>query len=134
LIYFSEQNELYDQFLELIKTNRWIENDILIPCVEKSLVRLCARYLYLEKRRRVALDPVANFHLKNGATLWRVNWLADLSPRGLSNSCGMMVNYRYYLENLEQNSTNYLENHIVNADEGIMLLAGQAQKVKESNY
>ncbi len=118
--------------MELIKTNRWIENDLLVPCVEMPLLRLCAQYLYTEKRRRVALDPVANFHLKNGATLWRINWLADTSPRGLSNSCGMMVNYRYYLENLERNSSNYLENHTVDADESVVLLAGQALKVKES--
>jgi hypothetical protein len=37
---------------------------------------------------------VANFHLRNGATLWRLNWLADPSPRGMANSCGIMVNYR----------------------------------------
>ena len=57
-------------------------------------MRLCAKYLYLEKRRNFALDPVANFHLRNGAAMWRLNWWADLSPRGLTNSCGIMVNYR----------------------------------------
>jgi len=36
----------------------------------------------------------ANFHLKNGAVMWRLNWLADVSPRGVANSCGMMINYR----------------------------------------
>ena len=46
--------------------------------------RLCAQYLYSEKRRKGAVDSVANFHLRNGATLWRINWLADLSPRGLT--------------------------------------------------
>jgi hypothetical protein len=38
---------------------------------------------------------VANFHLRNGAVMWRLNWQADLSARGLGNSCGIMVNYRY---------------------------------------
>jgi len=38
---------------------------------------------------------VANFHLRNGAVMWRLNWQADLSVRGLANSCGIMVNYRY---------------------------------------
>ena len=52
------------------------------------------RYLYQEKRRNQALDSVANFHLRNGATLWRLNWLADPSLRGMANSCGIMVNYR----------------------------------------
>ena len=55
--------------------------DLKVPPV---FCRLCAQYLYLEKRRKGALDSVANFHLRNGATLWRLNWLADLSPRGLT--------------------------------------------------
>ena len=57
------------------------------------LMRLAARYLVQERRRRLALDPVANFHLRNGAAVWRLNWRADLSRRGLSSSHGIMVNY-----------------------------------------
>lgn len=46
--------------------------------------------------------------------MWRLNWLADISSRGISNSCGMMINYRYFLENTEDNSQTYLnEKHIV---------------------
>lgn len=46
--------------------------------------------------------------------MWRLNWLADLTPRGLSNSCGIMVNYRYYWDNAENNSQLYREEkHIV---------------------
>lgn len=37
-------------------------------------MRLAAHYLVGERRRRLALDPVANFHLRNGAQLWRLNW------------------------------------------------------------
>eukprot|EP00775_Hariotina_reticulata_P008578 gene8578-8760_t len=43
-----------------------------------------------QKRRRFALDPVAHFHLKNGAWLWRINCRADLSAAGLDRSCGLM--------------------------------------------
>jgi malonyl-CoA decarboxylase len=57
-------------------------------------MRLAARYLAVERRRGQALDPVANFHLRNGAWMWRLNWAADLSARGMKNSCGIMVNYR----------------------------------------
>lgn len=39
---------------------------------------------------------IANFHLRNGAMMWRLNWAADLSPRGLKNSFGLMMNYRYF--------------------------------------
>ena len=41
--------------------------------------------------------------------LWRLNWLADASPRGLSVACGFMVNYRYYLDETERNSKEYLQ-------------------------
>lgn len=53
------------------------------------------------------MDPVAHFHLHNGASIWRVNWMADTSPVGLRNSYGMMVNYRYNLDNIGRNSDAY---------------------------
>ena len=81
------------------------------------------RYLYLEKHRGFALDPVANFHLRNGAVLWRLNWKGDVSDRGMANSCGIMVNYRYFLEELEANSTAYLEEQTVRAGEQVTHLA-----------
>lgn len=40
------------------------------------------------------MRSTANFHLRNGAMMWRINWMADPSPRGVANSCGIMVNYR----------------------------------------
>ncbi|GBF91536.1 hypothetical protein Rsub_04276 [Raphidocelis subcapitata] len=61
------------------------------------LLRLAARYLLREKGRggRAALDPVAHFHLSNGATLERINFGADASPDGLASSLGLMVNWCY---------------------------------------
>ena len=48
-------------------------------------------------------DPVARFHLGNGASLEKVNFLGDISPNGLSSSGGIMVNYLYNLDKLEEN-------------------------------
>ena len=62
---------------------------------EPRLLRLCARYLLHEKQGRQPLDPVARFHLRNGARLERINWMGDPSPSGLAQSAGMMVNYVY---------------------------------------
>ncbi len=59
------------------------------------VLRLCARYLLHEKRGRQPLDPVARFHLRNGARLERLNWMADPSASGLAQSGGVMVNYVY---------------------------------------
>lgn len=79
----------------------------LSQAMKTPLSALCARYLSLVKRRGQAMDPVAHFHLHNGASIWRVNWMADTSPLGLRNSYGMMVNYRYNLDNIGRNSDAY---------------------------
>ena len=56
-----------------------------------------------------------NFHIRNGACMWRLNWLADLSTRGMGNSFGLMVNYRYVLEDVDKNNQQYLLNGTVAA-------------------
>lgn len=50
---------------------------------------------------------LANFHLTNGATLYRLNWMADQSDKGLQQSLGFMVNYRYFLDSVDANSSAY---------------------------
>ena len=62
---------------------------------EWRLLALCAHYLLHEKRGPHPIDPVARFHLRNGARLERINWMGDPSPSGLAQSAGMMVNYVY---------------------------------------
>jgi len=72
------------------------------------LIRLCARYLLNERRPSGrALDPVAHFHLSNGARVERLNWLGDTSPKGLQQSAGIMVNYLYRLSEIEANHEAY---------------------------
>ncbi|MNE68331.1 Malonyl-CoA decarboxylase (MCD) [compost metagenome] len=53
------------------------------------------------------LDPVARFHLGNGARLERLNWRGDLSATGLRQAAGLMVNYRYELRQIEKNHEAY---------------------------
>lgn len=65
-------------------------------------LRLAARYL-VNMHNGQPLDPVARFHLGNGARIEHVNWAADLSVRGLAQSCGMMVNYVYEPSQLDDN-------------------------------
>jgi malonyl-CoA decarboxylase len=72
------------------------------------LIRLCARYLLHERTPSGrALDPVAHFHLSNGARVERLNWLGDTSPKGLQQSAGIMVNYLYRLSEIEANHEAY---------------------------
>jgi malonyl-CoA decarboxylase len=75
------------------------------------LTRLCARYLLLEEapgRPGRALDPVAHFHLSNGARIERINWRGDISDNGLRQSFGLMVNYLYDPARIEENHEAYV--------------------------
>jgi malonyl-CoA decarboxylase len=60
-----------------------------------------------------AQDPVARFHLNNGAKLERINWLADTSKKGLRQSLGMMVNYLYEPRAIEGNHEKFSRGEIV---------------------
>ena len=75
--------------------------------LQPALTRACARYLLEAKRGARALDPVANFHLTNGARVERLNWLGDTSEQGMKQSAGLMVNYEYDLDDVEENHESY---------------------------
>src|ERR1700722_12767465 len=71
----------------------------------RAMLEPLAAYYFLKARRpdgRVP-DPVARFHLGNGARLERIDWEGDLSPKGLAESYGIMVNYLYDLDEIERN-------------------------------
>ena len=57
--------------------------------------------------------PVPHFHLRNGASLWRINWLADSSQLGMNRSYGIMVNYKYHLPDIATNANNYIINGLL---------------------
>ncbi|XP_053976346.1 malonyl-CoA decarboxylase, mitochondrial-like [Hylaeus volcanicus] len=114
---------------KILNNSLWTNDKELCEILREPLIRACAWYLYKEKRRNYALNNVANFHLRNGAVMWRINWLADPSPRGVANSCSIMINYRYYLNECEKNSQNYIENYFINASEGVINLAMQQEKL-----
>ena len=85
----------------------WYKNPKTAATLKPLLMRLCAHYLIVEKRKTTALDSVAHFHLTNGAIMERLNWLADTSPKGLKQSCGMMVNYHYKRDEIDENHEAY---------------------------
>jgi len=94
--------------LSLLDANDWINDPVQVERLESVLQPLCAHYLYHAKRGQGPLDPVANFHLGNGAYIQRLNWLADLSSNGLKQSAGMMVNYRYEIDRVEENHEGFI--------------------------
>ncbi len=81
--------------------------------VREALLALCATYLLRPgERGEGAQDPVARFHLNNGARLERINWGADSSKRGLRDSFGMMVNYVYEPGAIEKNHDRFVNGRI----------------------
>jgi malonyl-CoA decarboxylase len=108
----------------LMDADGWVDERAM-AAVKPPLMRLCARYLVSERaNRHRALDPVAHFHLSNGARIERLNWRADLSPKGLRQSSGMMVNYLYRLDRIESNHEAYTGEGKVAASSAMRSLAG----------
>ncbi|MDO8788490.1 MAG: malonyl-CoA decarboxylase [Sulfuritalea sp.] len=85
----------------------WARDSVLARKVNPALAQLAARYLTLAKSSRgdgrQPLDPVTRFHAGNGARLERINPLGDASPKGMKQSFGVMVNYLYDVDDLENN-------------------------------
>jgi malonyl-CoA decarboxylase len=93
---------------QVVTDNAWLKDPTLTAALEGPMLRLAARYLVQAKRDDgKALDPVANFHLSNGARVERLNWLGDTSKKGLQQSAGLMVNYEYRLDDVEENHEAY---------------------------
>jgi malonyl-CoA decarboxylase len=86
----------------------WFQNPDKVAELRPVLAALAAQYfLIVRTRRGRPIDPVARFHLGNGARLERINPMADLSEKGLKQSYGVMVNYRYLPDDIEKNHEAY---------------------------
>lgn len=97
----------------LLGDKQWPNDPRKAMALRGPLMRLCAHYLYKERAdTNRAKDPVAHFHLSNGARIERINWLGDQSGKGLAQSHGMMVNYIYKLGDVEKNFERYVSGSI----------------------
>jgi malonyl-CoA decarboxylase len=93
--------------IELLTQPNWAESDTDTR-LSSWLAEEAAEYLVRARDDNGRpLDPVARFHLGNGARLEQININADHSERGLQQSFGMMVNYLYDLEAIEANHEAY---------------------------
>jgi malonyl-CoA decarboxylase len=110
----------------LAGAHRELDSGKLDAQMKRRLVPWCAHYLVNEKRGKDPLDSVARFHLKNGARLDRINWLADTSATGIKQSAGLMANYVYDLEDLERNHELYARSGQVVCSRRVQTLAKQA--------
>lgn len=108
---------------QTLATPDWHKQPAVADALQKTLVPLCAYYLLNAVRDDSPADPVARFHIGNGARAERLNWLADTSPRGLKNCAGMMINYVYHLDQIEDNHELYVKEHRVAATHELRRLA-----------
>ena len=100
---------------ERLKTN--IEHTAEI---KECLLKLCAHYLLkMSNSSGNAYDPVAHFHLSNGASIKQINWMADTSEKGIDQSYGIMVNYLYELSKIDKNHENYMVNKVISASKQV---------------
>ena len=94
--------------------------------LKKVLLQLASEYLFnVRRKNHEPVDPVARFHLGNGARLERINWLGDISKTGIEQSAGMMVNYLYDLDQIEKNHEAFINDKKVIASNEIRKLANR---------
>lgn len=115
-------NDQTRQQLQLLESPKWFEDPACEEKLKPLLMRLCAHYLYYVKSKDKPQDPVARFHLGNGAMIARLNWMGDRSPNGLRQSAGLLVNYAYELNKVE-------ENHEAFVNEGRIAVSSDFQKL-----
>jgi malonyl-CoA decarboxylase len=106
-----------------LDTPNWFESAELAAQL-RSVVEPLAAYYFLKARTAKGrlIDSVARFHLGNGARLERIDWLGDLSVKGLRESAGIMVNYLYRLDDIEKNHEAY-------ANQGEIAASGAVKKL-----
>jgi len=94
--------------------------------LRETLSRAAVRYLFDAKDPSgKPLDSVARFHLGNGARLERLNWMGDVSEKGLAEGAGFMVNYLYDLGAVE-------DNHEAFANHGEIVASAEVQRLRRT--
>lgn len=112
--------------LERLGDAQWLDDKTLTAALQQPLTQLCAYYLLRAKQGEEPLDPVARFHLSNGARMERINWMGDTSEAGMFRSAGLMVNYVYKLADVERNHEAYVKEHKLIASSRLESLAKDA--------
>src|SRR5450432_456181 len=117
--------------LDHLDSPDWVYNAELAAQLRAVLEPLAA-YYFLKARtpKGRLIDSVARFHLGNGARLERIDWLGDISPKGLRESAGLMVNYLYRLDDIEKNHEAYAnQDEIVASNAVKKLLKGEGRRL-----
>jgi len=125
------QGEARMALLAALARPDWPDSEAAGP-MRELLLPLCAHYLLHARRGAEPIDAVSRFHLGNGASLERINWLGDTSANGMSRSAGMMVNYLYRLSHVERNHERFVKEHHIEASREVERLAHECPLASES--
>lgn len=130
----QEQEERLDdeahETLALLEDPDWHSDPAKADRLRDVVKPLAAHYLLQEKNAKgLPLNPVARFHLGNGAELHRINWLGDISAKGIQQAAGLMVNYLYVLEDIERNHEQYTTNGTIACSSSVRDLRRRARKL-----
>ena len=109
--------------LAQLDNSDWINDAPRAAQIRTVLEPLAAHYFLKAKSARGGpVDSVARFHLGNGARLERIDWLGDVSMKGLRESAGLMVNYLYRLDDIEKNHEAYADHYEIAASSAVKKL------------
>ena len=128
----KQENDGLDKFVTLSPAPgfvRWLEENSIDPDSDEDML-LKQALIYLtssDREDELPNDPVAKFHLGNGAILERINLNADVSSKGLNQSKGVMVNYLYNLDTLEENHELFFKTKEVKQSDAIKSLRKKLQ-------
>ena len=109
----SNDSILFNKMHDKLSLNKIQKSEAIL---NKSILK----YFYISNRLdELPNDPVARFHLGNGAILERINFSSDISEKGLEQSLGYMVNYLYNLEEVELNHEKYVVDKKINTSKSL---------------
>ena len=109
----SDESKILSQkereILGLIEHSNWHEDKEKCDKLQKPLLKACANYLVNIKKKGKPINAVARFHFGNGASLYRINWMGDISTNGIAEYFGLLVNYLYNPKSIESNHERYVQ-------------------------
>ena len=123
----AEESNADAALLPKLARDDWWHDPAQGEPLRAPLMRLCATYLTRRPSPGNRIDPVARFHLGNGARIERINWLGNTEPRAIQESFGIMVNYLYDHDSIENNHEAFVRDGTIVCSPGIdALMQGPA--------
>ena len=120
------------EIFKMLDEPNWVDDPVKSETLRAPLMELCAVYLVNEKIKKRPLDGVAKFHLGNGARLERINWLGDVSAKGIDESATILVNYKYDLGKIESNHEAFANTATVMRSKQVETLLENAEALSTS--